>query len=246
MAKRTNFYIDGYNLYCGIKEQSLYPYIWLNLHELCTALLSRSHREQLKSIKYFTAIPEKFDAPRAKRHQTYLRALATLPSLQIIEGDFKKSKLTCTKCFRQFKRWEEKRTDVAIAATLVEDLYLDEFDSAYVISADSDLIPALKTVDKYFPKKRIGVWFPPGRIIGEIDSDRMFSMTIPDRLIQTCQFPDPQFDTRGRPIHKPKKWNFSLETRRSKRKLNSSQVQRIVYAGIVGIVIGFLLSKLIW
>ncbi|SRR6266540_2510713 len=63
------------------------PYKWLNLHTLCTLLLPGY---QVEKIKYFMAhIQARPDDPnQPTRQQMYLRALRTLPNLEIILGHF--------------------------------------------------------------------------------------------------------------------------------------------------------------
>src|SRR5262249_49317881 len=52
---------------------------------------------------------------------------------------------------------------VHIAARLVADAHTDKFDRAILITADSDLAPAIRIVQANFPRKEIFVVAPPGR-----------------------------------------------------------------------------------
>jgi hypothetical protein len=52
---------------------------------------------------------------------------------------------------------------VHIASRLVADAYEDRFDRALLITADSDLAPALNMVKAAFPKKELFVVAPPKR-----------------------------------------------------------------------------------
>jgi len=204
---RANFYIDGYNLYCGLKQAGLYPFIWLNLDWLCRLLVERA-RETLSSVTYFTALPE-HDPGKAERHRVFLSALrAAAPSLEIVLGDFKTTTRRCSQCGREFRHWEEKRTDVAIAVRVTADAFEDRFDCAYLMSADSDLVPAISTLKGRFPSKKIGAWFPPGRHSNDIRKSSDFASTIPDRLVRRCQLPDPVTLPDGRLILKPDKWRI--------------------------------------
>jgi len=82
---RTNVYIDGYNLYYRALRNT--PYKWLNVGELSRLLLPK---HTVQTIKYFTAHAgaRVGDPDIPTRQQTYLRALRTLPNLQIILGKF--------------------------------------------------------------------------------------------------------------------------------------------------------------
>ena len=82
---KTIVYIDGFNLYYGAVKGT--PYKWLNLLALCKFLLPKN---EIIRIKYFTALvtarPNDPDQPN--RQQLYLRALRTIPGLEIIYGHF--------------------------------------------------------------------------------------------------------------------------------------------------------------
>ena len=53
--------------------------------------------------------------------------------------------------------------DVNIAVQLSTDAFDDRFDTALLISGDSDLTTPLRTVRAKFPAKRLIAVFPPGR-----------------------------------------------------------------------------------
>jgi hypothetical protein len=69
----------------------------------------------------------------------------------------------CRACGAQWKRHEEKETDVHFSLTFLEDAIDDVFDRAIIISADSDHIPAVRRVRVRLPKKQIFAATPPGR-----------------------------------------------------------------------------------
>ena len=82
---RTCVYIDAFNLYYGCLRRS--PYRWLDLATLCGIMLPRN---DIVSIKYFTArvVPRTVDPQQASRQQVYLRALGSLPNLEIVYGHY--------------------------------------------------------------------------------------------------------------------------------------------------------------
>ena len=141
-AAKTNFYIDGFNLYYRLLESN--PRLkWLNLHRWCHLLLPKA---TINRIRYFTALvdarPDDLDQPN--RQQIYWRALSTLPTVSIHLGQFK----TRTKRVRVAKPppltilariSEEKGSDVNLATMLLVDAFKGDFEQAVVISDDSDL-----------------------------------------------------------------------------------------------------------
>jgi uncharacterized LabA/DUF88 family protein len=63
-----------------------------------------------------------------------------------------------------WKRFYWKMTDVNIAVEMLVDAYNNTFDTALLISADSDLTAPLVAIRNLFPGKRVIVAFPPNVI----------------------------------------------------------------------------------
>jgi hypothetical protein len=78
-------YIDGYNLYFGLKTKGWKWAYWLNLQKLIVLFLKPDQR--LEAIKYFTSIVE-YPERRHKRQSLFLEALATLSNFEIHYGHF--------------------------------------------------------------------------------------------------------------------------------------------------------------
>lgn len=76
---------------------------------------------------------------------------------------FKEKPAACRKCGATWTSHEKKETDVHIAVRLVADALQDAFDRAILISADSDLAPALRAIKTHKPGKRVFVAAPPDR-----------------------------------------------------------------------------------
>ena len=167
--KKTIVYIDGFNLYYRLKNT---PYKWLNLQKLSEFYLSpKQHR--IVKIKYFTAsVKEKSKDPsNTIRQNVYLRAIKTLPNLEIIFGQFKKRQVRGVLLhYRNGKyvegdelgaisKWEEKESDVNLATHLIEDGYDDQYECAVLISNDTDLKTPLSRIKRKL-KKTVGVISP--------------------------------------------------------------------------------------
>lgn len=159
---RVKVYIDGFNLYHAIDElgKKKAHLKWLNLQGLSKALLKDS--EELQGVEYFSAL-KKTNIDRLKRHEQYIEALK-YHDVTIHMGKFKKKKHHCKECKKQYTGWEEKETDVHIAVKIVEDAFTDQFDKAIIISADTDLMPPVNSVNSFFPEKDVVVIAPPKRM----------------------------------------------------------------------------------
>ena len=74
MTQRVAVYVDGLNLYQGLRHQGWRRYYWLDLHRLSRKLLRSDQR--LVTIRYFTAVvfPENRDPDKPRRQNTYLEA----------------------------------------------------------------------------------------------------------------------------------------------------------------------------
>ena len=82
------------------------------------------------------------------RQQIYMRALRTVPNIEIIEGVFLRHKVSMKLAHAEgyalvFKN-EEKGTDVNIASHLIHDAHHTLFERAVVISNDSDLVTPIR------------------------------------------------------------------------------------------------------
>ena len=91
--RRCLVYVDGFNLYYGVLEANP-AWKWLNLQSFFEALRPD---EDIVGIKYFTAVvePDRHLSPKRDRQRVYLKALASLPKLQRIEGKYQMREVTC-------------------------------------------------------------------------------------------------------------------------------------------------------
>ncbi len=103
--------------------------------------------------------------------------------------------------------YEEKETDVNIAAALIEDAVLDRYDTALLISADSDLCPAIVTMKRLCPEKRIIVAFPPKRHSADLKRAVDGYLPLGDDKIRQAQLPTEVVNNAGIILHRPKHWS---------------------------------------
>lgn len=212
----TNFYIDGFNLYYGSLKIRYPQYKWLDIQALCESL---APNQQVGRIRYFTSLVRNAanDDQVELRQQTYLRALATLPKVEIHYGKFERRR-------RRMPLWEpvrnvdapqmvwvshteEKRSDVNLATYLLIDACYDDFDEAVVISNDSDLVEPITAVRDRF-NKRIGVVNPDDsyKRSGDLQNAGSWAFpTIYKRYLRDSQLPD-QIADGGGAFGKPSRW----------------------------------------
>jgi len=199
-------YVDAFNLYHGLRERYQHRYLWLDL----TALVGRLRpNDSIVAVRYFTAIVRNNQAAQA-RQQAYLSALAAHcgPNLQIIHGRYQAKAVSCRQCGVSWTSYEEKETDVNIAVSLVADAASGASDIALLISADSDLCPAIRTSRVVAPSLRMIAAFPPRRNSFEIKTLIPGAFQLAQVDIRNSLLPPTVVDSAsGRKYQRPAKWH---------------------------------------
>lgn len=200
---RVIAYVDGFNLYHGLRHDGR-RHLWLDLDALATSLLKPG--QGLERVRYFTARVRN-DQDGHQRQADYLDALlAHSTRLEVIEGRFQQKTRCCNRCGRNWITYEEKETDVSIAVALIEDGVQDRFDTALVISADSDLCPAVRALKRLRPTKRIIAAFPPNRRSDDLRRAVDAAFTIGAAKIRQAQLPPSITTAAGVTLVRPKHW----------------------------------------
>jgi hypothetical protein len=201
--KKTNIYVDGFNLYYGALKAT--PYKWLNIHKLCQLLLPNN---QIHQIKYFTALvsARPHDPGQPVRQQTYLRALETLPNVTIIKGSFLSHPVwlplaTPTPSGPKTAfvlRTEEKGSDVNLATHLINDGYKK------MITNDSDLLEPMRIVRQEL-KLPVGIINPQKYPSWALRQHASFIKPVRPWALKASQFPNTLTDSAGT-FTKPALW----------------------------------------
>ena len=204
--ERVIAYIDGFNLYFGMKEKGWRRYYWLDVHLLAKNLLKPY--QELTATKYFTSrvYSTPNDPKKTKRQGEYLEALNTVPGCKIFYGHYLEKVIRCNRCSHCWTTYEEKMTDVNISVELMTDAYQDKFDTAFLISGDSDLVGPIKAVRRSFPLKRVVVGFPPRRHSVQLKKVANAIFAIGRKKIADSMFPDQVRKTDGYILRRPDRW----------------------------------------
>lgn len=215
--------IDGFNFYHPIKEaqkQQQRCLQWLNYRSLLNRyIIERPIKSQngvLTDIYFFTALAYHLDQQfpeTTKRHNIYIDALKT-ENIHIIQGKFKQKKLQFNYRCKQAISLEsctidrishiEKETDVRIACKLLELAFNDAFDTCLLLSADSDLIPAIETMKQLFPEKKIILVTPPNaHNIDELKTLSDAHIKVKIKHLENNQFPQEMVSKENYPLTNP-------------------------------------------
>ena len=208
MPKRTTVYIDGFNLYYGCLRKTRLK--WLDPLALVRLLLQRDH--SVNRVRYFTArVSGQAGDPKAPtRQQLYLRALQTLPEVDIHYGHFLTHPVMAKKVqgnppYVEVFKTEEKGSDVNLASYMLMDGWRDDYDCAVVVSNDSDLLTPIQMVKREFGKT-VGILNPQKRASRALVPEADFVKSIRVWALKASQFPDQLVDANGRRFHKPPEW----------------------------------------
>jgi uncharacterized LabA/DUF88 family protein len=196
-------YIDGFNLYFGLKSQSWERFLWLDVQALSRNLLQPG--QSLAHTKYFTSRVTR-PPDKAKRQSTYIDAVQTLADTSIYFGKYQTSPHTCRNCGYVHNANSEKMTDVNIAVELLQDAFQDAFDAAILISADSDLVAPIEAVKRLFPSKRVIVACPPGRFSQSLCKAAHAYLKIGHGSIEKSRFPEGVETPSGFVLLRPASW----------------------------------------
>jgi len=201
---RVAAYVDGFNLYFGLKVRHGRKYLWLDLQALAASLLVPD--QTLEQVTYFTARVRN-DPDGKQRQSDYLDALVDYsPLVTVVNGRFQEKSRACPSCGGRWTVYEEKETDVNIAALLIEDAVQDRYDTALLVSADSDLCPAIRAVKCLRPEKRIIAAFPPRRHSADLKSAVDGHLYIGIGKVRRAQLPATIVTRAGVRLDRPKHW----------------------------------------
>jgi uncharacterized LabA/DUF88 family protein len=207
--RRVVAYIDGFNFY--FRRLRNKPYRWLDLVALIDSLFPD---DEVVKVKYFTArISGKFDAQKPLRQAVYLRALKTIPRLEIIEGQYF-TKVASRRLVETHTNahgdavvsaeiWDsdEKGSDVNLGSHLLNDAWKNEYDVAAVLTNDSDLAVPMRMSGER--GKIVTLLHPDNNVSKNLILCSANALHIHDRHLHNAQLPDSVTLANGKIIKKP-------------------------------------------
>ena len=201
--ERAIVYIDGLNLYFGMRSKGWKRFFWLNLHQLAQNLLKPT--QTLVTTKFFTTMVSR-PPDKQRRQSTYVEALRTLGDVQIHLGHYLADSIVCRQCGHTYTTHHEKMSDVNIAVELLTDAFQNAFDVALLVSADGDLVGPVMKVKQLFPQKRVVVVFPPKRHSNALKNVADAIVHLDRTVLARSVFPDTVVKSDGFALHRPAQW----------------------------------------
>jgi len=205
--QRVIVYVDGFNFYYGLRKNPNWKkYYWLDVVKFFEMFMKEN--QELIAVKYFSAKPD--DIEKSRNQNAFFQANKENPKFQLILGKYLKKEVVCYGCGRTIYTHEEKESDVRIATQVIRDVFKNNCDIAIIVSADSDMVPAVEIAIEEGHK--VFVYFPPFQQSsnlrtlcgGAIDLNRYESR------FKQCILPEVvHLKTANYDLHIPTKWkNF--------------------------------------
>jgi uncharacterized LabA/DUF88 family protein len=201
---RVVAYVDGFNLYFGLKTKGWRRLYWLDIPALCRSLLRPHH--SLLGVKYFTA---RVASPpdKVQRQNVYLEALAANGGCSIHFGQYLNIPRKCPYCGRTDTVPKEKMTDLLIGLEMYGDAATNAYDTCLLVSGDSDLVAAIKKVRTVSPAKWVLLASPPKRHSAALAAAADVSFTIGRAKLAAAQMPDEVTKADGYVLRRPEHWS---------------------------------------
>jgi uncharacterized LabA/DUF88 family protein len=217
LMEKIAAYIDGYNLYHSLKENGWRKYYWLNIAGMLQSFIRKD--QYFSTIKYFTS--PSHDQASHKRQITYIEAMQTqalveMVPFSVIFGRFEPKPVMCDtcndfafckECGERLSFSNEKETDVNIAVNLLSDAYEDQYDTAFLVTADSDQVGTIKKIKElFFSSKKVGIIYPPGRDSRDLNRCSDFQLHINQSVLGKNQLPEKIIKAGGYSLMRPEHW----------------------------------------
>ena len=181
-------YVDGFNLYYGLKKNMKWRrYYWLDVVKFFEMFMKPN--QELVCVKYFSAKPDNLD--KALRQNAFFQANKENSKFQLFLGKYLRKNIKCYNCGHIIQTYEEKESDVRIATQIVNDANNHHCDVAIVVSADSDMIPAIELAMAAGTK--VFVYFPPfhrSNSLSGISTSRVINLERYESRFRQCILPD--------------------------------------------------------
>jgi uncharacterized LabA/DUF88 family protein len=203
--QRVIVYVDGFNFYYGLKkEQNWKKYYWLDIVKFFELFMRPD--QELIAVKYFSARVDDID--KGLRQSAFFQANKENKKFQLILGKYLRKSLKCHSCGSIIHTYEEKESDVRIATQVVYDVLKNKCDLSIIVSADSDMVPAIEL--SVVEGHKVVVYFPPfqsSNSLAAISNCKPLQLKQYESRFKQCILPDivhlelPDYD-----LNIPQKW----------------------------------------
>lgn len=206
--------IDGFNLFHNMNKKKFKQYKWLNFSKM---LRNYVNKDDDLEIHYFTTInyqdivaykyeKEKYKG-KLERHLALIKAEESR-GVYVHYGYFRNTEFICKECGHKNIIRKEKQTDVGIGAYLSYLAFSRDIHRFIILSADTDLIPAIELVKKYGEQIRVELLLPPGQIKSKISDYCDNTYQLKEDVLKNSLFPLIFENKNKETIVCPKEWKI--------------------------------------
>jgi hypothetical protein len=208
--KKVIAYFDGFNYYEGMRAKKWRKYYWQDLCKFSRFFLKPY--QELEAVRYFSAIQK--DIKKSGRQDNWFQANKTNREFSLTLGEFKRRHkwrripVGNKKISYKLEYWEEKKSDVALAAYMIRDIAMDKCDAILVFCADSDISPAYDVMKEIKPTLKIITLFPPGLNSYDLGnkSNKVIRLENHEDKFINSQFPEGVSLPNGHIVKRPTYW----------------------------------------
>jgi uncharacterized LabA/DUF88 family protein len=198
-------FIDGYNLYHGIVDANLRPWLWVDLCKLAYEVTPKSVR--IDQVNYYTAHSKKQEGNSRTNQRLFISAqnICNPSGFRLVPGFMQGEKRRCgADCRKHYDCWAEKRTDVNLALDMAFGAAAGDFQLAVLISGDADQVETVKRT-KAAGANVLAV-FPPERHSNHLKdvADKSFVMKV--EHLRAAQMDDALTKPDGSKVERPTAW----------------------------------------
>jgi len=182
--ERVGVYVDGFNLFYSVQRQ-FRGLQNIDIRKLCDKLSNQY--QSIVSVKYFVS-RFKNAYKKVQKQNQYLENLQR-SNVQVLYGHNRISVNECKNCKQRWIQGNEKSTDINISLQMIFDAMDNLYDSAFLITADTDLASTLAALRDRYPRKDLIVAEIPGSKSRYLKSQASYTIKITEQLLRECQFP---------------------------------------------------------
>ncbi len=202
---KAALYIDGFNLYHSVNDLAE-PFLkWCNFWRLGETIIPQVSERLVKVVFCTAYYPGDFG--KKVRHERFIKALAAV-GVETILGHFSTEPADCRSCGRKWHKPTEKASDIHLALTIYDDAINNVYDTAYLLTSDTDQAATARFIKERQSSKKIVSVSPPGREHSQhILSHTTHKIALNKDSIERCLFRNVVFDSNRTAVLRPHEYD---------------------------------------
>ncbi|MGK7654441.1 NYN domain-containing protein [Roseovarius sp. B08] len=198
------FYIDGFNLYHGIKDLGKDHLKWINYWKLAQLLIPQVSEELVKVVYCTAYYPD--DEAKKERHRRFLNVQERC-GVTVKKGHYAHERRDCGHCGGHWWHPTEKQGDINVAINMIRDAGLGTFEHGYLLTSDSDQAATAKMIREELPDIKLTTVRPPSKNFSKhIMEFAHNKMSIKEGHLERCVLPA-RIPTRVGAVQRPAEYD---------------------------------------